>query len=95
MEPEKFTFIQFDGTIFPAVRDVSRWGCMWVFVMVGGLYLARQATALLRFASSTTNQQLAAVLVEKAADLKSQADEAMPSHDVSPRAPDVEMSFPR
>jgi hypothetical protein len=58
--------------------------------MIGRLYLARQATALLRFAHSTRNPQLAAVLVEKAADLKSQVDEAPPSPDLSPRAPDVE-----
>jgi hypothetical protein len=67
----------------------------WGSKMIGRLYLARQATALLRFASSTRNQQLAAVLVEKAADLKSLADETMLSHDLSPRAPDVETPFPR
>jgi len=57
--------------------------------MVGRRYLARQATALLRFARATNNPELAVVLVDKAADLKSQADEAGPTLDVSPRAPDV------
>jgi len=59
--------------------------------MIGRLYLVRQAAALLKFASSTGNQQLAAALVDKAADLKSQADEATRAHDLSPRAPDVEI----
>jgi len=45
--------------------------------------------ALLSFARATGNPELAALLVEKAANLKSQADE-MPSSDVSPKAPDVE-----
>ena len=42
---------------------------------------------LLKFAKSTANPELAAILVEKAADLKAQV-EASP--DRSPRAPDVE-----
>ena len=57
--------------------------------MVGRGYLSRQAMALLSFARATGNPELAAVLVEKAASLKSQADEIMPG-DVSPKAPDVE-----
>jgi hypothetical protein len=59
--------------------------------MIGRQYLARQAMSLLRFASLTRNPQLAAVLVEKAADLKSQVDETKPLHDLSPRAPDIEL----
>jgi len=55
--------------------------------MVGKNYFTRQATTLLKFARSTANPELAAVLVEKAADLKAQV-EASP--DRSPRAPDVE-----
>jgi hypothetical protein len=38
-------------------------------------YFTRQVTALLKFAKETTNPELAAVLIEKAADLKSQVDE--------------------
>jgi len=57
--------------------------------MVGKGYLSRQAIALLSFARATGNPELAAALVEKAANLKSQADEIMPG-DVSPKAPDVE-----
>jgi hypothetical protein len=58
--------------------------------MIGRTYLARQAMALLRFARATNNPDLAAFLVEKAAHLKSQADETKPGRDISPRAPDVE-----
>ena len=55
-------------------------------------YLMRQARALISFAKSTNNPELAAVLVERAADLKDQLDEKMPSADPSLRAPDVEPS---
>jgi hypothetical protein len=57
--------------------------------VVGRSYFTRQATTLLKFAKSTSNPDLAAVLIEKAADLKSQVDETMPP-DPSPLAPDVE-----
>jgi hypothetical protein len=62
----------------------------WGSVVIGRQYFARQAKTLLEFANSTTNPQLAAVLVEKAADLKFQVDETSPPPDKSPRAPDVE-----
>jgi hypothetical protein len=58
--------------------------------VIGRQYFVRQATTLLKFANSTTNAKLAAVLVEKAANLKSQVDETSPPPDQSPRAPDVE-----
>lgn len=59
--------------------------------MLGRLYLTRQAAALLRFANSTSNPELAAALVARAVDLKSQADErASLQPDPSPHAPDVE-----
>jgi hypothetical protein len=57
---------------------------------VVGRKLTRQAATLLKFARSTANSDLAAVLVEKAADLKSQVDETIPPPDPSPLAPDVE-----
>ncbi len=60
------------------------------YIVIGKQYFARQAMTLLRFANSTNNPELAAVLVEKAAKLKSQVDEASPSPDQSPYAPDVE-----
>jgi hypothetical protein len=37
--------------------------------VTGRHYFVRQATTLLKFANSATNPQLAAVLIEKAADL--------------------------
>ena len=42
--------------------------------MVGRTYFTRQATTILKFARSTANPELAAMLVEKVADLKSQFD---------------------
>jgi hypothetical protein len=56
----------------------------------GRLYLTRQAATLLRFANSTSNPRLAAALVERAAQLKSQVDERASEPDPSPYAPDVE-----
>jgi hypothetical protein len=58
--------------------------------VVGRSYFTRQATTLLKFAKSTNNPELAAVLIERAADLKSQLDERMLAPDQSPLAPDVE-----
>ncbi len=60
--------------------------------MISRRYLARQARALINFAKSTNNPELAAVLVEKAADLKDQIDRKMPAADPDPQAPDVEPS---
>ena len=45
-------------------------------------YFVRQVTSLLKFAKETTNPQLAAVLIEKAADLKSQVDESSTTPDL-------------
>jgi hypothetical protein len=50
----------------------------------------RQAAILLKLAQSTSDPQVVAGLVEKAADLKSQVDSAP---DRSPQAPDVEPSL--
>ncbi|HET7888368.1 MAG TPA: hypothetical protein VFL62_19260 [Bradyrhizobium sp.] len=46
--------------------------------------------ALLNFARQTNNPELSALLVQKAARLKSQADEIAEPADVGPTAPDVE-----
>ncbi len=62
-----------------------------LFGVLGRLYLTRQAAALLRFANSTSDPKLAAALVERAAQLKSLADERASSRpDPSPYPPDVE-----
>jgi hypothetical protein len=51
----------------------------------------RQAATLLRFAGQTKNSQLAAVLLEKAADLNDKLEGLpLPEIDVSPKAPDVD-----
>ena len=63
--------------------------------MVGKAYLSRQMVALLNFARATDNPELAALLVQKAARLKSQADELATRPDIGPRAPDVEPLPPR
>ncbi|TMJ21113.1 MAG: hypothetical protein E6G93_11265 [Alphaproteobacteria bacterium] len=60
--------------------------------MISKRYLVRQARALISFAKSTHNPELAAVLVERAADLKDQIDGKMPAPDPDPQAPDVEPS---
>ena len=51
-------------------------------------YILRQAQFLLRFAKSTSDPELSAKLVSKAADLMSQSDPVPP--DVSVTPPDVE-----
>jgi hypothetical protein len=57
--------------------------------VIGRNYFARQAATLLNFAKSTKDPAVAAVLLDKAADLKSQVDESdLP--DPTPLAPDVE-----
>ena len=58
-------------------------------IVVGRNYFVRQAATLLKLAQSTTNRQMAAALVEKAADLKTRVDQRYPG-DPSPRPPDVE-----
>ena len=50
----------------------------------------RQAATLLKLAQTTTDPKVAAGLVEKAAELKSQVDEATTLPDLGPLAPDIE-----
>jgi len=58
--------------------------------VAGRLYFTRQAAFLLKFARETSNPELAAVLVQKAADLSARTESPKPpSEDKSPRAPDV------
>lgn len=57
--------------------------------MLGRLYFARQASTLLKYAKATANPELAAALIERAADLKAQID-AVEHPSPSLRAPDVE-----
>lgn len=57
--------------------------------VIGRQYFVRQAATLLKFARSTTNPELSAVLIERAADLRSRVDETN-AVDQSLMAPDVE-----
>ena len=53
----------------------------------GKKFLTEQAATLLYFAKATTNPEVAARLLDKAADLTARSEKAP---DASPRAPDVE-----
>jgi hypothetical protein len=55
----------------------------------GKKYLAEQAATLLKFAKATTDPDVAAGLLSKAADLSSKSEQAF---DASPQAPDVEQT---
>lgn len=57
-------------------------------IVLGKTYLTKQASLLLEFARTTSDSELSAKLVSKAADLKSQAD-PLPDRDQGPKAPDV------
>jgi hypothetical protein len=72
----------------PDLRVVVGPGTKGKQEVAGKEYLTRQAATLLKLARSTKDPQIAAGLVEKAADLKSQVDSAP---DRSPHAPDVEV----
>ncbi|MDN5004796.1 hypothetical protein ACFQZO_28490 [Bradyrhizobium sp. GCM10027634] len=56
--------------------------------MLGKTYLTKQASLLMKFARSTSDSELSAKLISKAADLKAQAD-PMPDKDQGLQAPDV------
>jgi hypothetical protein len=58
--------------------------------VIGRGYFVRQAATLLKLAQTTTDPKVAAGLVEKAAELKSQVDEATTLPDLGPLAPDIE-----
>lgn len=62
--------------------------------MVGREYLTRQATTLLKFARTVTDPNVAAGLVEKAADLKSQVDDSSRA-DRNPQVPDPDRNSNR
>ena len=57
-------------------------------IVLGKTYLTKQASLLLQFARTTSDSDLSAKLISKAADLKSQAD-PLPDKDQGSRAPDV------
>ena len=57
--------------------------------VVGRRYFTRQAETFLKFGKAIKDPNVAAGLIEKAADFKSKVDETTRS-DPSPQAPDVE-----
>ena len=57
--------------------------------VIGKEYFVRQAAILLNFAKATTDSNVSAALIDKAADLKSQVDETG-ERERTPLAPDVE-----
>jgi hypothetical protein len=57
--------------------------------MIDRNYLARHAAALLKLAQVTSDPDVAAALVAKAADLKARID-GTSYPDVTPHAPDIE-----
>ena len=62
-------------------------------IVLGKTYLTKQASLLVKFASTTSDSALSAKLMSKAADLKAQAD-PMPDRDQGPQAPDVDPTRP-
>ena len=63
------------------------WEQCGTFNVAGKKYLQDQAATLLKFAQATTDPDVAAGLLDKAADLTAKSEEAP---DPSPQAPDVE-----
>jgi hypothetical protein len=61
-------------------------------IVINKDYLERQAAALPKLSQSTKDPDIAAALIKKAADLKSQVDELCAGPDKGPQAPDVEWS---
>jgi hypothetical protein len=63
--------------------------------VLGKSYLTRQVATLLRFARSTSDPNLATILINKAADLKAKIDDAPHQKmDVGLAAPDVLSAAP-
>jgi hypothetical protein len=73
----KVHFWTFGWYQIPDIR-VLRWavGRIAGNIVLSRDYFVSQVTSLLKFAKETTNPQLAAVLIEKAANLQSQVNES-------------------
>jgi len=63
---------------------------MGFIAVIDRAYFVRQIQTLLTFAKSTSDPAFAAFLLDKAVNLKSQAEKAPPARDLGPRPPDVE-----
>jgi hypothetical protein len=78
------------GTESPSPDSSFRWDFdNGRIIVLGKTYLTKQASTLLKFARSTSDSELSAKLISKAADLKAQAD-PLPDTDQSLKAPDVD-----
>jgi hypothetical protein len=87
----EFTFVHFGWNQIPGCRVWALGaGAFARNIVLSRQYFVRQVAALLQFAKETTNPQLAAVLIEKAADLKSQIDESGVPPDPGPQTPDAQ-----
>jgi hypothetical protein len=84
----KYVFVQFPGTI-PRVCASCIRSIKGKRIVLGRNSFTWRAATLLKMAKSISDPNVAGALVERAADLKSQLDQANPP-DKSPRAPDVE-----
>ncbi len=84
-----FTFEHSAGTKSRFLRSVPQAGQHGEIIVIGRLYFVRQAATLLKFAKSTANPELSAVLIEKAADLKSRLDDEITARGLSLEPPDV------
>ena len=60
--------------------------------VIGRDYFTHQAETLLKLAKSATDPEVAASLIEKAADVQALVDELGAALDPNPQAPDVESS---
>ena len=63
---------------------------MGFIAVIDRAYFVRQIGTLLAFAKSTSDPAFAALLLDKAVYLRSQAEEAPPARDLGPLPPDVE-----
>jgi len=63
------------------------WGAI---VVIGRDYFTHHAEALLKLAKSAADPEVAASLMEKAADVQALVDELGAALDLNPQAPDVE-----
>jgi hypothetical protein len=61
-------------------------------VVIGRDYFTQQAKTLLKLAKSATDPEVAASLIEKAADVQALVDELGAPLDPYPQAPDIELS---
>jgi hypothetical protein len=83
-------FVTLIGTNDWSARSPKRRVDFGTFSVLGKSYFVRQATTLLNFARSISDPHLRTWLVQKAADLKDNIDEAPSNIDVGPFPPDVE-----